>query len=206
MATENELCALSPEERALQTDKSRQAREVTEPRVHYPPDLNRSFVMPGESELRRLYQIVTAAYPVLTPRQRNPGEAFRYFEYAFFRIGHLGRDGKLNDKHALTWWADDATWWLKEQRVNLVHLTVVDFVCAVVAHNDIAYLPLDRFPHDCSGFALRLDRTGRPATDAWRGVLASRSVRLPVPVASHRREPRPVIWQMMPSYGRDPWR
>jgi hypothetical protein len=187
MATENELCALSPEERVLQAGKSRQAREVTEPRVYYPPDLNPSFVMPGESELRRLFQIVTAAYPELAPRRRDPDEAFQYFGHAFFRIGHLGRDDKLNGKYALTWWTDDATWWLKEPRVNLVRLTVVDFVCAVIAHNDVDYLPLDRFPYDCSAFGLRRDRLGRPATDAWRNVLSSGSVRLPI--ALHLQRP-----------------
>jgi len=60
-------------------------------------------------------------------------------------------------------------------------VTVRDFVCAVLAHGDIEYIPLDRFPFDCSAFGLRRDSTGRPATDGWRAVLAMRRLRDPVP-------------------------
>jgi hypothetical protein len=60
-------------------------------------------------------------------------------------------------------------------------VTVRDFVCAVLAHGDVDYIPLDRFPFDCSAFGLRRDSTGRPATDAWRAVLTTKRLRDPVP-------------------------
>jgi hypothetical protein len=60
-------------------------------------------------------------------------------------------------------------------------VTVRDFVCAVIAHGDIDHISVDRFPMDCSTFGLRRDSTGRPATDGWRGVLATRRLRDPVP-------------------------
>jgi hypothetical protein len=80
MATENEIRALSAEElRSLQADQSRQSREINEPRVHYPPDLNPEFIAPDVVDLRRLFYLVTAAYPQLAPqRDRDPEEAFRY--------------------------------------------------------------------------------------------------------------------------------
>jgi hypothetical protein len=60
-------------------------------------------------------------------------------------------------------------------------VTVRDFVCAVLAHGDVDFVPLDRFPFDCSAFGLRRDSTGRPATDGWRAVLATGRLRDPVP-------------------------
>jgi len=56
-----------------------------------------------------------------------------------------------------------------------------DFVCAVLAHGDVDYVPLDRFPLDCSAFGLRRDSSGRPATDGWRAVLRTGRLREPVP-------------------------
>jgi hypothetical protein len=95
------------------------------------------------------------------------------------RIGHLGRD-KLNEKYALISWVDDAQFWLRDHQIYPSTLTVRDFVCAVLAHSDVDYVPLDRFPFDCGAFGLRRDSSGRPATDAWRAVLKNRRLREPV--------------------------
>ena len=73
-------------------------------------------------------------------------------------------------------WVDDATFWLYPST-----LTANDFVCAVLAHGNVDYVPLDRFPFDCSAFGLRRDSSGRPATDGWRAVLKNRRLREPVP-------------------------
>ena len=174
----------------MPTEENEIRREFTETRVSYPPDINPQFDPPDSVDLRRLFYLVTNVYPQLAPRGRDEGEAIKYFGYAFHRVGSLGRTDKLESKYALSWWADEATWWLKDRGVNLIRLSQVDFVIAVVAHNDIDHLPLDRFPFDCSSFSLNAGRWGRPATDAWRKLLESRTVRSPVMVRLQRPVPR----------------
>jgi hypothetical protein len=84
-------------------------------------------------------------------------------------------------------WVDDPAIWLRNHRLYPTStLTARDFVCAVLAHGDVDFVPLDRFPHDCSAFGLRRDSSGRPATDGWRAVLATKRLREPVPL------PRPI--------------
>ncbi len=142
------------------------------------PDRNASFAMPSADELRALNHIVLTHYPQLAANEEGR-EAFDGFCRAFLRIGSLGRD-KLDDRYALTSWIDNATFWFREQQIYPNLITGKDFIAAVVAHGDIDYVPLDRFPYDCSAFGLRRDSSGRPATDGWRSVLAGR-LRAPVP-------------------------
>lgn len=153
-----------------------------EPRVTitHLPDRNSRFVMPSSDELRRLYRIVLARYPQLATRAQQTDETFDGFCRAFLRVGHLGRD-RLNDRYTLVSWADDARFWLNDQQISPSAVTGNDFVCAVLAHGDIDYVPLDRFPFDCSAFGLRRDSTGRPTTDGWRAVLATGRLRNPRP-------------------------
>jgi hypothetical protein len=142
-------------------------REVKDVRVYHPPDVNPSFVMPSKDELHRLYEITLRAHPQLAPQRRDSGEALQYFTHAFYRIGHLGRD-KLESRYDLIGFAEEATIWLRQHGVTLIiRLLPVDFIAAVVAHGDVDYLPLHRFPYDCAAFGLRRDRMGRPATDTW---------------------------------------
>jgi hypothetical protein len=163
-------------------------RRVVEPpcvTVTRLPDRNPSFVMPSREELQQLYNVVIGHYPQLAPRSQQTEEALDGFWHAFLRIGHLGRD-KLNNKYMLSGWVDDAQFWLRDHNVYPSMLAAKDFVCAVLSHGDVDYVPLDRFPHDCSAFGLRRDRTGRPASDAWRSVLSTGRLRDPVPLPRPR--------------------
>jgi hypothetical protein len=157
---------------------SRSGRETSGVTITHLPEQNPSFIMPSGDELRRLYDFVVARYPRFATRSQHANEAFDGFSRAFLRVGHLSRD-KLNDKYALVTWVDDATLWLRNNQVCPSTLTARDFVCAVLAHGDIDYVPLNRFPFDCSSFGLRRDRTGRPATDGWRAILRSGRLREP---------------------------
>jgi hypothetical protein len=145
-----------------------------------------SFVMPSEAELRRLYSLVLHRYPRLDYRPRGPETAFGGFCRAFLRLGHLSR-GPLNDEYALDSWVDEAVCWLRENEVFPYFITAANFCAAVAAHGDIEYVPLGRFPHDCSAFGLRRDRLGRPASDYWRQVLRTGLPRKPVPLPSSIR-------------------
>ncbi len=177
----------SPASESRPTDARRlvERRSVTITRL---PDRNPSFVMPSDDELRRLYEIVIARYPRLAARSEQAEEALDGFRRAFLRIAHLGRD-KLNSKYMLTSWVDDAKAWMRDHEVYPSFLTGRDFVCAVLAHGDVDYVPLDRFPYDCSAFGLRRDSTGRPASDGWRSVLNTGRLRAPVPHPTVTRSP-----------------
>jgi hypothetical protein len=175
-------------------------REFTEPRVTYPTDINHSFVMPDNVDLRRLYFLVTRLFPQLGPaRDRNEAEELRLFGFAFQRIAHLGRTDKLDTQHAVSWWTDEATTWLKSQNVNLIRLLPPDFAIAVLAHGDIPHAGFDRFPH---GFAVGLNagRWGRPAVDTWRRVLETQSVKQPTTTTLRPVHPRDleIMRTMMP--------
>jgi hypothetical protein len=172
-------------------------REFTEPRVTYPTEINQSFVMPDNVDLRRLYFLVTRLFPQLGPaRDRNEAEELRLFGLAFQRIAHLGRNDKLDTQHAVSWWCDESTQWLKSQNVNLIRLLPPDFAIAMLAHGDINYAPMDNFPH---GFAVGLNAGlwGRPATDAWHKLLETRAVRPPVTLTLKAVHPQEIMRTMM---------
>ena len=156
--------------------------------VTYLPDRNPSFVMPTGDELWQLHEIVVGQHSQLAPRSHQIDEAFDGFCRAFLRIGHLGRD-KLNDKYSLSGWIDDGTIWLRDNQAYPTTLTARDFVCAVLAHGDVDYVPLNRFPYDCSAFGLRRDGSGRKATDGWRAVLTTGRLREPVPLPGSTAAP-----------------
>lgn len=182
----------------LPTAESRRAdaKRAIEPQgvtITHQPDRNPKFIMPSDDELRRLYETVLARYPRLAAYSQQSDEVFDGFRRAFLRIGHLGRD-KLNDKYMLMSWVDDARLWLNDQQIVPSIVTGNDFIYAVLAHGDVDFVPLDRFPHDCNAFGLRRDGSGRPATDAWRAVVATGRLREPVPVPrpTARRSPTQI--------------
>jgi hypothetical protein len=155
-------------------------------RINRLADRNPEFLMPSQDELRRLYRIVLNRYPRLDPQPRGPESAFAGFARCFLRVGHLGRD-RLNDEYALESWVDEATCWLRDNEVYPYFISAANFCAAVVAHGDIDYAPLGRFPFDCFGFGLRRDRLGQPASDYWRMVLRTGRLRDPVPLPSALR-------------------
>lgn len=68
------------------------------------------------NELRRLHEVVIARFPQLAPPLRRPDQALAGFGRAFLRLGHLGPD-RLNDKHMLTSWVDNAVFWLRDHQI-----------------------------------------------------------------------------------------
>jgi hypothetical protein len=53
--------------------------------------------------------------------------------------------------------------------VNSGVIRLQNFLAAVIAHGDIAFSDLSRYPHDLA-VGLRIG-TGRPASDQWRQIL-----------------------------------
>ncbi|MCJ2068307.1 hypothetical protein MKK75_05705 [Methylobacterium sp. J-030] len=138
------------------------------------------YVMPTEAQLRALHDMVVTTYPVLKDtagRLDGPDEPFRRFAAAFRALGAIGRAPALNRDRAANWWVDHA----QERLAGLgavSDLNLASFTAAVVAHGDIPFRALDRFPYELE-FGLVAHGGGRPAGDAWRRLLAGD--RLPAP-------------------------
>jgi hypothetical protein len=141
--------------------------------------------MPTDAELLELSGVVLAAFPVLQRAAARPDVFDREFRNSFIGIATLPRraDGKLDHQFAAVTWIDRSADAL--QRMGLgTDQSLCSLTAAALAHGDVAYSPLDRFPHDLEfGFG---NYHGAPAGDAWREVLAPRRLRAPTPLARAR--------------------
>ena len=93
-------------------------------------------------------------------------------------------------------WIDAAAFWLRDNQICPSAVMASDFVTALLVHGDVDFVPLDRFPYDCSAFCLRREGSGRPATDGRRAVLATGRLREPVPLRrpTGRRSPAHIAF------------
>ncbi len=144
--------------------------------TYLPPDPGQ-FVMPTEEELRQLLPIVLDQHPELRPnlgRHSLSGDPeadyFAEFCAAFRRIGFLGRLDAPNRKFYLDHWIDEASEWLRLQRMP-ADMSAAPYLAAVMAHGDVCFTPADNTGHVWEvGLA---PWGGRPAGVAWRDVLAT---------------------------------
>lgn len=144
-------------------------------RITYLAEPN-AFQMPGEDDLKTLYEIVLNRCPYLCPSKQtrpfiddNDRDGFKDFCNSFLRLGNLGRADKPNQKLALSWWLQECGDWLSPR--SLPKISKADaFLAAVIAHGDIPYVAP---ANDGSTweFALEPYSRGRRATDGWRKVL-----------------------------------
>lgn len=156
--------------------------EVDQVRITYPQPAS-VFVMPSEAELSQLLSIVLARFDNLRPKSCLPEveeeemEYFGQFRAAFRALGYLNRSDALDSKHAATYWVDASEELLRGQGAPAT-ISLGAFTAAAVAHVDVPYAPLVRFPHEL-GFGLALGGTGRRAADRWKQVLATGKLALP---------------------------
>lgn len=131
--------------------------------------------MPTTSELRKLLDVVLAAYPKL--RTWSPGdryanqdaaEFFRHFSSAFWFVAGKGRTDGVDEKHSVAWWAGEASDWCALQN-NRLSISSGSLWAAVIAAGDIGFVQGDNFGNVWA-FALA-PFGGRPATEAWRNTL-----------------------------------
>lgn len=151
------------------------------------PLVPQGFAQPSESELDRLLATVTRQFPRL--RRDIAKESFeRQFKAAFMGLATFRRAVAVDMKRAKTVWLDLLGDRLREMKVAETSISLAPFTAAILAHGDIAYCDLERFPYDLA-FGLLVGGTGRPAADAWRGVLLGRFMpATPQPPA--QRQPR----------------
>jgi hypothetical protein len=167
--------------------------------IFHPPA--QSYPMPSAEQLHKLREIVHGHYPQLRPSfskrwaQEEETEDFRGFCLAFEFVGSLGRTpGTTDTKHYLVHWIDAASAWCRARSLSVTGITGGSFLTAVIAHGDIEFVLKD--DHGKVPTVGLIEFGGVPSDDtAWRRVLASRQV--PVPLGSDKPplypRPRPEI-------------
>jgi hypothetical protein len=148
------------------------------------------FVMPNDDELGRLRAIVCAKVPRLAvadgliwrgDKEDNDAEHFKQFTAAFQALGAMHRTEMPDRKHYLHHWTDHCETWLKGSGES-TDLSFAPFVCACLAHGDVAYSGLF-VDGEVLELGLNAYGIGRPAGDAWRRVLETGELLLPSPPA-----------------------
>ena len=151
----------------------------------------RPSLLPDDRQLNDLRDIVLRRYRFLKTAQ-NEAHFDEDFTRAFVALCHLPRtmDGSLNVRLDKGVFLDRASDVLRRLGEPSAPITLGPFVCALVAHGDIAYAPLDHFPTD-QAYGLG-DHTGRlPDGTGWRALLDTRQVRVPSkPVEAFERARR----------------
>ena len=144
-------------------------------RVSYPQPVS-TFVMPSQDELKQLLAIVLAKFPRLAPdmsdRWANNNEVkfAKQFAAAFRAVGMMHRSEKPDKKRYVQYFIDHGDNLL---RALGPHAEIGPaFLPACLAHGDV---PISdwRIDGQVLEFGLNIYRIGRPATDAWRKVLAT---------------------------------
>jgi hypothetical protein len=143
--------------------------------------------MPTLREMERLFTIVKphSPWPQALNDRFDEHRPFRAFSSAFRWAMNVGRTERPNGKVALSFWADTCRLWLRSRNSVGSDLDANGLVLAVLACGDIAYTPAD----PVRGWTWELglvEYGGRPASEAWRGVLNSGAI-LP-PSAPARRD------------------
>ena len=135
-----------------------------------------NFIMPSASELKRLREIVLAKFPRLAPdmsdrwADNNEVKFAKQFEAAFRAIAMMHRTEKPDKKRFPSYFIDHGDDLL---RALGPHAEIGPaFTVGCLAHGDV---PISDWRIDgvVLEFGLNIYRIGRPATDAWKRVLAT---------------------------------
>jgi hypothetical protein len=164
-------------------------------RVSYPAPLS-TFIMPSSAELKQLLAIVLAKFPQLAPdmsdrwADNNEAKFLKQFGAAFYAIGLMHRTEKPDKKRYVSFFVDHAEDLLR------AHGASADigpaFLPACLAHGDV---PISDWRIDgvVLEIGLNIYRIGRPATDAWKRVLATGCTIPLIAPPSSRNYPRPDV-------------
>jgi hypothetical protein len=174
--------------------------------IHF-PKTSSSLVMPSDAELLALGDLGMAAFPAFGPafelsfterltKSRNPQvdirpdhagiltDWHRQFKLAFIAAGSFFRTAEPNRKQYAGHWTDRANVWLRSYGLR-GHVETPMFILACICHDDVAWTD-GRI--NGSVFELGLDTyTGKPAGDAWRGVIKTGKLRPATAVPAARR-------------------
>jgi hypothetical protein len=164
-------------------------------RVSYPAPLS-TFVMPSSTELTQLLAIVLRKFPRLAPdmtdrwADNNEVKFSRQFAAAFRAVGMMHRSEKPDKKRYPSYFVDHGEDLLRSLGP---HAEIGPaFTVACLAHGDV---PISDWRLDAVvlEFGLNIYNIGRPATDAWRKVLATGCTIPLIAPPSSRNYPTPGV-------------
>ncbi len=131
------------------------------------------FIRPDDAQLRRLFQILTAARPALAAKT-----SLSEFGRAVIAAGHAFRIPDVS-KRAFVSLVDDANSWLHER--DLAPVNGHAFLAGIIMHNDIVYRLGDEAIGEITGAGLD-PHHGAPCSNGWKGVLDGNTpLRQPLP-------------------------
>jgi hypothetical protein len=164
-------------------------------RISYPAPVS-NFIMPSSTELKQLLSIVLRKFPQLAPdmtdrwSQNNEADFARKFAAAFKAIGQMHRTEKPDRKRYASYFVDHAEDLLRAQGASAEIGPA--FLPACLAHGDV---PISDWRIDGVALELGLNiyRIGRPATDAWKRVLATGNTIALIAPPSTRNYPTPGV-------------
>jgi hypothetical protein len=156
-------------------------------RISYPAPLS-TFAMPSSAELDQLREIVLRKFPQLAPdtrgkwAQEDAAKFPKQFAAAFRAVGMMHRSEKPDKKRYPSYFIQHGEDSLRAFGASAEIGPA--FLPACLAHGDV---PISDWRIDGVVLELGLNiyRIGRPATDAWKRVLATgRTIELIAPLAS----------------------
>jgi hypothetical protein len=177
--------------------------------VVFCPPPESTLVMPNDGDLHRLMDIALTAYPSLRPKielsfqqrltlrnipsladQIKPdveaisADYFREFRAAFVAIGSMKRMDEPDRRHYASFHVEAAQSWLRSHSM-FADIPANAFIAAALAHGDVLYTD---GAVDGSLWELGISvYVGKPAGDAWRGVLKTGKLRPATAVPAARR-------------------
>jgi hypothetical protein len=156
----------------------------------------RRIELPSETELKALLGLILAAYPKMGPDLSNVRWAsqeetqyFSDFGYSFRALAHMPRAAAPDSKYYLSFWAGEASAWLRSQGSNVDLPSGGSFMAAALAHGDIPYTPPF---NDEAPVLLGLARGDADPVSRWRDVLSSHQLLPPTQLTRPREVRSPV--------------
>jgi hypothetical protein len=149
--------------------------------------------VPNLKELQRLFEIVRPLAPWPLADRYDERKPFRGFCSAFRWISNKGRTDFPNPKFALSFWLDNAKTWLRDRNAMGNDIDASTLILATYASGDVKFLPANAALGHTWEIGIA-EYSGRPATDAWRPILAGGAAAILPPSAPARRmaPPSPV--------------
>jgi hypothetical protein len=149
--------------------------------------------LPSLDEMKRLFAAVKHLAPGKLDDKYDPDKPFRGFCACFRWLQNQGRADQPNKKFSITYWTDACKSWLRQRGAIANDVDGNLLVLAVCASGDVAYVPHDGSLGHVWEFAIHeFANRGKPASTAWKGVMAGGPILSPSRPSRPMSQPSPV--------------
>lgn len=179
---EAQAAALAAEIAALKAGKAAKPapQPIEEGGIRVVELLTETSALPTHAEMKKLFATVRNFSPGKLDDKYDPDKPFRGFCAAFRWLANQGRTELPNKKYAISYWLDCCHTWLRQRDVIANDVGGNELVLAVLAAGDVCYVRGDLSVGCVWELGLHeYYKRGRPASDAWRNVMATGNVLTP---------------------------